>query len=394
MPATRILTVAAVLAFISGLTPLSFAEHHAAQDPAIAAADSMDPVAIRHGRLFVGHKPFAIRGMNYNPSAIGSDIADPFAPRFDVSRIAALGANTIGTYNLGRAEWGAFSEIANGERFYDALYPVAETHNLKILVAYFSNSSIDWTDRTRVARVTAQFQWLVAKARDRRSTLMYLIGNEVFERLVDDAQRRAYASWIGEMVSWTHRHDPRHPVVYADSHRLPALYWLKTHAPALDVYGVNTYAFDSTEALKRTLDGYAQAWPGKPIMLHEWGTDSWNAEAGAIDEGAQAARVKTLAEAIDATQTAAYGTAPHPLVGSLYFAFTDEWRFVGPWTSQDRDAGWRCASCFDGRADEDYWGLTKAVAANGAIGRRVKPAYQALQRAWGPNVARAPAAAR
>jgi hypothetical protein len=344
-----------------------------------ASAATADAVTIQRGRLFVGGKPFTIRGINYNPTPIGSDIIDPTAPRFDLPRIAALGANTLGTYHLGRAEWDRWSDVAGGETFYSALYPAAEALGLKILVGYLSNHTMDWTDRARVARVTAQFQALVLKARGRRSTLMYLIGNEVFEKLADDAQRRAYATWIGEMVRWTQLNDPGHPVVYADSHDLPGLKWLQAHAPDLDVYGVNSYAFRSAADLARILAGYARAWSGKPLLLHEWGTDSWNAERRVTDEGAQGARLTELAAAVDA----ATGDPAHPLLGSLYFAYTDEWRFVGPWTSQDYDAGWVCGSCFDGRADEDHWGLARATVARGAGTRTVKPAYEAMRRAWG-----------
>jgi hypothetical protein len=374
-----------LLLLVSGVPSLSFADSPEPSPRLSLAGAAAGVVTIRQGRLFVDGRPFKIKGINYNPTPIGSDVIDPTAPRFDVPRIAALGANTLGTYHLGRAEWDRWSNVTSGEAFYDALHPVAENAGLRIVVGYFANHRMDWTDRARVARVTTQYQGLVLKARNRPSTLMYLIGNEVFERLVDDSQRRAYATWIGEMVAWTHVNDPRHPVAYADSYRLPALRWLQSHAPDLDVYGINNYAFTTAESLASILIDYAQAWPGKPILLHEWGTDSWDAAKRVTDEAAQGARLQELAAAIGAV----YGDPAHPLIGSLYFAYTDEWRFVGPWTSQDHDGGWTCGACFDGRADEDHWGLARAIAANGAGARTVKTAYQALRQAWGGTSSRA-----
>ncbi len=343
-----------------------------------ARPEAIGLVTIQQGKIFVDGEPFDIRGINYNPTPIGSDTIDPAAPSFDLPRIAALGANTVGTYHLGRAEWGRWSDVTSGETFYAALYPVAEAYNLKIVVGYLSTHMMDWTDQARVARVTAQYQRLLLKARNRLSTLMYLIGNEVFEKLPSDEQRRAYAIWIGEMVAWTRANDPAHPVVYADSQGLPAVRWLKSYAPDLDIYGINNYAFAAPESLARMLTEYANAWPGKPLLLHEWGTDSWNARMSVADERAQSTRVKELAAAIHAASS----DPARPLLGSLYFAYSDEWRFVGPWTSQDHDLGWACGSCFDGRADEDYWGLANAVAVNEARTRTFKAAYRTLQSAW------------
>ena len=376
----RLSVVFAVLVLISGLPSVSFADPPALSiSPSQARMAAAGQVTIRDGRIFIDGAPFRIRGINYNPTPVGTDIIDPGAPKFDVPRIAALGANTVGTYHLGLAEWGRRSNVTSGEVFYDALYPVAEADDLKIVVGYFSNHTMDWTDRARVARVTAQYQRLVLKARQRPSTLLYLIGNEVFERLSTDDQRRAYAVWIGEMVAWTLVNDPAHPVVYADSQSLPGLKWLKSYAPNLGVYGINNYAFTSPETLSTILTAQGRAWPGKPILLHEWGTDSWNAQRGVTDERAQSERLNELAAAVQAVSS----DPTHPFIGSLYFAYSDEWRFVGSWSTQDHDRGWICGSCFDGQADEDHWGLARAVEVKGAGDRAFKPAYRTLQTAWG-----------
>lgn len=376
----RLCVVFAVLILISSLPSVSFADQPV---PSISSSRARSAAAgqvtIRDGRILIDGTPFRIRGINYNPTPIGTDIIDPGAPKFDLPRIAALGANTVGTYHLGLAEWGGLSDVTTGEVFYDALYPVAEADNLKILVGYFSNHTMDWTNRARVARVTTQYQQLVLKARRRPSTLLYLIGNEVFEKLSNDDQRRAYAVWIGEMVAWTQINDPAHPVVYADSQSLPGLKWLKSHAPTLGVYGINNYAFTSPESLSTILTAQSRAWPGKPILLHEWGTDSWKAQRGVTDERAQSERLNELAAAVQAVS----GDLTHPFIGSLYFAYNDEWRFVGSWSTQDHDRGWTCGSCFDGQADEDHWGLARAVDVKRAGARTLKQAYRTLQTAWG-----------
>lgn len=335
-------------------------------------------VTIQNGKLFVNGAQFEVRGVNYNPNPNGSDQLDATAPANDVPKIAALGANTIGTYSAGLAEYGEWSDLTVGQNFYNALYPAAETNNVKIIVGYYSNETIDWTDAARVAKVTSQYQQMVNGAKVRPSTLAYLIGNEIFEKMSNDTQKVAYAKWIGDMVNWTHSTgDPSHPVMYADRGDSPALSYLKTDAPALDIYAVNNYSFTSSSTLTSIINGYANAWVGKAIFLHEWGTDSLNYSTAAEDLVQQGSRYITLATAIHDT----YSQSP-AFIGATSFEFTDEWRFVGSSSSQDKDTGWTCASCFDGRANEDYWGLMRGVSQGASSGRQYKQAYYDLQSYW------------
>ncbi len=335
-------------------------------------------VTFQNGKLYVDGQKFEIRGVNYNPTGIDTNQLDPLAPSADVAKIAALGANTIGTYFCGKAEYAQWSDLTIGQSFYNNLYPAAEAYGLKLIVGYYSNETIDWTNTTRLAKVTAQYQELVTAAKSRPSTLAYLIGNEIFEKLANDTQKNAYAKWIGDMVVWTHANDPLHPVMYSDRGDQPALSFLKTYAPLLDIYGVNNYSFTSSSSLTSIVTNYANSWVGKPIFLHEWGSDSLNVATGTEDQAQQSSRYQTLATAISQT----YTSSTSPLIGATSFEITDEWRFVGSSSTQDKDSGWACASCFDGKANEDYWGLLTAVNAGSASSRNYKSAYYGLQSFW------------
>lgn len=347
----------------------------------LGASSGAAVVTLQNGKLFVNGSQFEIRGINYNPTPTGSDQLDATAPANDVPKMAALGVNTIGTYSAGLAEYSQWSNLTVGQNFYNALYPIAEANNLKIIVGYYSNETIDWTDSARVAKVTSQYQQTVTNAKNRPSTLAYMIGNEIFEKMANSTQRNAYAQWIGNMVNWTHSvsGDLNHPVMYADRGDSFGLTYLKTYAPTLDIYAVNNYSFSSTSSLTSILNGYASSWPGKPLFLHEWGTDSLNYSTGAEDQASQGSRYKTLSQAVHNTYTMSSST---PFIGATAFEFTDEWRFVGSSSSQDKDSGWGCNSCFDGRANEDYWGLMKAVSAGSSSARQYKQAYYDLQSYW------------
>lgn len=335
-------------------------------------------VTFTGSKMYVNNQQFIIRGVNYNPTFIGSDQYDFGAAANDIPKIKAMGANTVGTYMLGKSEYAQWSDLPQGDQQYQALMPAAEQAGLKVIVGYYANETIDWTNTTRVAKVTSQYQELVNKAKLHPATLMYMVGNELFEKLPNDTQRIAYAKWAGNMANWTHANDPNHPVFYADRGDSYGLSWLKAYAPNLDVNGVNNYSFSNAESLKTITQGYANSWPGKPVLIHEWGVDSLNVGTSQEDGTLQANNMTALASAVDSISA----NASYPLIGGLNFEFTDEWRFVGSSSTQDKDGGFLCTSCFDGRANEDFWGLTRAVS-NGSSSQRVsKPAYAALQSLW------------
>ncbi len=272
-----------------------------------------------------------------------------------------MGANCVGTYMCGDAQWAEWL-ITTGMTFYVNLYTACEKYGLKIIVAYYSNQSADWTSSSVIAAVTSQYQSLVGVAKGRPSTLMYMIGNEIAEKL-STPQQVAYFKWMGAMVDWTHSVDPNHPVMYADRSDSPALGYLKQYVPHLDVYGVNLYDFVDATSLASQMDRYATLF-GKPVFLHEWGCDSFDVHANQEDYTAQASRIVGLARMVD--------TLP---LGGCLFEWSDENQFIG-------SAAWFSASAFDGVANEAYWGLAKSVPAGKAKSRILKPAYSALKGYW------------
>lgn len=320
-----------------------------------------DKVAISNDGFTIDRYLFRVRGIAYNPVAIGQSNADLTAPTYDVPRIAAMGATTISTYMCGYSQWEQWT-ISTGQGFYKSLYPAAERYGLKIIVAYYSNQSIDWRDVATLGLVTTQYQQLVTLAKNRPSTLCYLIGNEILEKL-SPAQGVAYAKWLGAMVDWTHTYDPNHPVMYADRGDSIGLPALRQHAPHLDIYGVNNYSFTNTMTLKSAMAGYA-AKSGKPVLLHEWGCDSLNNWSKTETEEAQASRIVDLARAVDADP-----------IGGCLFEFTDEPQFAG-------SAAWPAPSCFDGLANEAHWGISRSVRPDRAANRVMKKAYGALKSYW------------
>ncbi len=345
-----------------------------------AAETGTSYVTAYNGKLYVDGQLFVIKGINYNPVSIGSDQIDPDAPVIDVPNMALTGANTIATYNSSKFEWENYSNAGSGDTFYANLAAAAETKSLKIIVGYFSNQAINWTDTVRVAKVTTQYQNLVLQAKNRPSTLIYMIGNETFEKMANDSQRLAYAKWIGQMVDWTHTNDPNHPVTYADNDQMAAMNWLKTYAPNLDIYSYNNYVWSNSSELKSALSNVVSKWPGKPVILHEWGVDSFDVPSWSENRSLQAGRIEFLIPEIEKL----YSDSSITLLGQIIFEYSDDWNKLGTSSSQTPDQGWAwgCKTPFDGKCNEEYWGLSTAVNSGAANTRVLKPAFYSLQKVW------------
>lgn len=361
---------------LTAVVVATFSLLNQSQDLRQRASDSANIVVVSAGKLYINGNPFTIRAVNYNPTPIGSSTIDTTAPFADIPKIAQLGANTIATYFIGRADFDQWFDLTTGVNFYNNLYPAAESNNMKLILGYYSNEHENWTDATQVARITKQYQDMVAAAKDRPSTLVYMIGNEVFEKLANETQKTAYAQWIGNMVNWTHTFDPNHPVMYSDIANYTGLPYLKQYAPSLDIYGINHYAFATTADLNNLFAQDVSLWPGKAIMLHEWGSDAYNVNSRSIENNTQASQIVKLAQIIDSL------VPNFPVVGSALFEYSDEWRFVGSSSTQDPDSGWTCPSCFDGAANEDFWGVATDAATGDAKNRILKPSYYSLQQYW------------
>src|SRR5437660_12936283 len=109
----------------------------------------MSKVTLSGSQLLVGGQPFQVKGIAYNPVPIDGSNADSAACQYDVPRIADMHANTISTYMCGYARWQQWT-ISTGVNFYKQLSMYAERYGLKIIVAYYSNQTVDWTDSSLV----------------------------------------------------------------------------------------------------------------------------------------------------------------------------------------------------------------------------------------------------
>lgn len=310
-----------------------------------------------------------IKGINYHPMKENSFETNSEEVNKHLQKIAELGTTHIGLYNCGKFDWEKSYNITFGEEFCKMIYPIAEKYNLKLIVGYFSNQTQDWTDIETQNRATTQFQELVLTTKDSTHVDYYLIGNEVFEKLGGENEKIGYAKWIEKMVSWTITEDNKKKVIYADNSVLSAIPYLRKYTPSLEIYAINDYEWSNSKALISRVNKVRKQIPRiKGVILHEWGSDSF--EVGTYQENysKQAERITYLAAELKKSQDKLNGF----LLGAFLFSFNDDLTKVGNHTIQDPDSGakWSYKTCFDSKANEDYWGIYE------------KSAFEALKSSW------------
>ncbi|WP_412063060.1 glycoside hydrolase family 2 TIM barrel-domain containing protein [Rubrivirga sp. IMCC45206] len=215
------------------------------------------PVELRQGddgswTMYRGGEPYYIRGVG------GHTYLD---------RAAAYGANSIRT-------WGAGDAIAVLDR----------AHELGLSVTFglwagTERQGFDYNDGRAVAAQLARFTEVVRTYKDHPAILMWGVGNE------NDLFYSNFKVWdaLGDIAEMIHREDPNHPVMHVTAGLdVAEVQLIKERAPAIDVYGVNTYG-ELVGGTRQFRDwGYQGSdvgvnlrragWDG-PYVIAEWGPD-------------------------------------------------------------------------------------------------------------------------
>jgi len=131
--------------------------------------------------------------------------------------------------------------------------------------------------------------------------------------------------------------------------------------PSLDLWGVNLYrgcTFSTAFSTFRTESG-------KPLLISEFGSDSWNSGSAAEDQNMQATCLASLlgeAQSALAVRDPANGVS----TGQILFSWMDEWwkAFDGGgacsntyWDKHDTCQGWSQPGYPDASIQEEWWGI-------------------------------------
>ncbi|MDX1545770.1 MAG: glycoside hydrolase family 2 TIM barrel-domain containing protein [Rhodothermales bacterium] len=202
--------------------------------------------------LYRGGEPYYIRGVG------GQQYLD---------RAVAYGANSIRT-------WGAGEAIA--------VLDEAHENGLTVLFGLWvgqERQGFDYNDAKSVRAQLARFREVVRAYKDHPAILMWAVGNE------NDLFYTDFKVWdaINDIAEMIHEEDPNHPVTHVTAGLdVAEVQLIMERAPAIDVYGINTYGelIGGTRAFRSY--GYEgpdvgtqlrrAGWDG-PYIIAEWGPD-------------------------------------------------------------------------------------------------------------------------
>ncbi len=261
----RAVTCAALLAFslsvqaqTDGRSTLNEQSEEAAAVTAVPLANQgAIPVELRQDEdggwtLYRGGEPYYIKG-------VGGQV--------HLDRAVEYGANSIRT-------WGA------GE----AIGVLDKAHEMGLSVVFglwagVERQGFDYNDGKAVAAQLARFREVVRAYKDHPAILMWGLGNE------NDLFYTDYKVWdaLGDIAEMIHEEDPNHPVMHVTAGLdVAEVQLIKERAPAIDVYGVNTYGElvgGTREFRSYGYDGPSvgtmlrrAGWDG-PYVIAEWGPD-------------------------------------------------------------------------------------------------------------------------
>ena len=361
-------------------------------------------------KLLVDGKPFVIKGVCYSPVPVGKDYeynfwGDKNGPWIvDGKLMKDMGVNTVRFYRAGK----------NPEEVNKVISNLYKKYGIRSLMGnymgFWNWPPPNYADAEFRQKIKAEVLEMVKHYKDNPGVLMWILGNEnnySFDRDVQrwsneeidsmtdpEAQRKAkakiYYSFVNELAKEIKKIDPRHPVVMGVG-EVSSLDSAKENCPDVDVIGMIAYRGPGFGNLFRQVKQKFD----RPVVMIEWGADSYSASNREADEPNQAAFLKLQWQDIVRNMSGNKGEGN--ALGGTLFEWNDEWwkgneNLPHTWTVQDTAGHWQNTSYhYDAygidklNMNEEWWGLVALNPKNKIKGndqRVPKESYAALKSLW------------
>lgn len=305
-------------------------------------------VTIKGRNILVNDSVYTIRGVCYNPVAIGDDRFDPLDFSHidqDILLMKQAGINTIRTYVPITSQKVLDKFAAAGIRIimgfpnYDDTFQYPDIHHgtyLNYITTYKNHDAM----------------------------LIWELGNEYnyHPEWFNNDINNWYAI-LNNAAYAIHQVDPTHPVSTAHG-EVPSTNALNL-CYYVDVWGMNVYRWDDPSG---AIDQFGQA-SLKPCYLSEAGADRFNTQQGQENQQNQADADLAIWNAVKGKLDVCSGIT--------FFAFVDEWWKGGNPNTHD-PSGFSMSIPYDSYANEEWWGIVD-------IYRNTTLAYAALKNAFTEN---------
>lgn len=361
-------------------------------------------------KLLVNGKPFMIKGVCYSPIPVGKDYEHNFWGDsnkpwlMDGALMKEMGVNAVRFYRPGK-------NPAEVKQVMGDLYRRFGIYTLMgHYLGFWDWPPPNYADEGFKEKMRTEVLEMVRLYKDTPGILLWVLGNEnnySFDRNVQywtsdeiDAlpdeesqwkkKAELYYSFVNGLALEIKKIDPKRPVAMGVG-EVKSLGLAKEHAPDVDVIAMIAYRGPTFGNLFRQVRDKFD----KPVVMIEWGADSFNAVRKRPDEKAQADFIRN--QWLDIERNADPKKGAGNCLGGTLFEWTDEWwkgneNLPHTWSVQDTGANWGNSSYYyDADApdhlnmNEEWWGVTALNPDNVVKGldeRLPKKAYQVLKSLW------------
>jgi len=320
---------------------------------AVPTADAVGIFTVSGREIFLDGSVFEVRGMCYQPTPVGEDVAagppygdyytDGYAELWarDFENLRRMNANVIRIYGwtIG-ADHNAFLDAAHNNG----------GQSLHLLVSKWINPATDWGSTGAVNALVSEWEAIATELKNHPAVMGFLIGNETNwqENNGDDPEFWVAMNLIAGAVKAV---APDKLVSVAITDALDQVQSRDASMTLLDFWAIQVYRGSGFGTF---FSDYAVRSP-KPLVITEFGYDAYDAVSG----GEFAGDAALPADAMEYLwKELRYN---HPVVsGGCVFEYTDEWWKSGSPFTHDAPPGWP-APFVDGEGNEEWWGVFRIV---------------------------------
>jgi hypothetical protein len=363
-----------------------------------------------HYQLICGNKPYIVKGICYNPIAIGANHeydwwSDPAKPWLtDGKLMKEMGVNTIRLYQT-------HENPAEVRAVISDLY---KRYGIRTILGswlgFWEYPCPLYGDGKFKEKVRQEVLEMIASFKDEPGLLMWILGNEnnysclghvnpwssdEVDKEPDPQKQKAirartYYTFVNELAKEAKKIDPNHPVALGNG-ELVGLEFAKECAPDVDlvaciIYRGKTFG-NLFNSLRATFD--------KPLLLSEFGADCYDALLKKEDQNMQAFFLESQWRQIWANLAGKKDGAGN-CIGGTVFEWSDEWWKHSPddpggWKAHDTASNWSNGSYyFDIKAEgnknmnEEWFGIVSLSEEHeaGLNKRTPRKAYYVLREFW------------
>ncbi len=335
-------------------------------------------IECRGRKIYLNSEIFVVRGVCYSPIPVGKNPSnyrwwDEKNFLLDIPKIKQLGANVIRTYSAPQ------SYNANFAEFLDECYK----NGIYVIVGYWVNYGQNFADPDVRSRHKQNFLNMVNLWKNYPAVIIWCFGNEVYpgggsswkdwysliKEVSQEVKNIDSAHLLMNVVTTDHFYSTVGEISYGSDDENLSL---------LDLWGINAYlGYD----FKNLFFDYKNK-TSKPLIITEFGCDSWNKIYNKEDEFMQANYIVSQWRDIQRNLILNNGVAS----GGCIFEWTDEW-----WKSfsnssdykQDTSTDWTNFNYEDPNMNEEWFGIMK-ISSNSYTSyiTTAKRSYYEIQKLW------------